>query len=158
MKASKRPLMLMAVFINEDNSSTFSKNGACVFHCIHRPCYGYLDTDKWQAGSVYEEPHLLRIPRDLPPGQWTLYGVVVQSDDSALSNLKISELEIVNYLNYDGYEQVYRLRYGQRLGEPYWKIGNKSDVKKAGVELIPPDNKKGSPWFPLATVKTRAIE
>ena len=137
-KPSPRALLAIVVFANEDGDF-FSKHGCLAFHDIHKPCYGYLDTNEWEKGSVYGESQVVNITKDIPKGKWTVYLGMAHEDDAALKALQVNELKGVNYLNYDGTEQVFRLKYGQRIGSPYWQVDSLEDIRNQGIQFLPLD-------------------
>ncbi len=136
LKTTDKALWSVVLFCNEE-FSTATRYGATVFHNIHRPCYGYKDTNEWAVGSHYEEAHICLIPPDLSPGKWSIWLGLVNEDDKGLGKLQLNELQEVNYLNYDGAEQVFRLTYGQRVGEPLWSISALGDLDRASVSFLP---------------------
>ena len=136
MKATKDPVMVVLLFANERHE-IFCRYGVTAFHNIHRPCYGYRDTNSWIAGEHYEESHVVLIPPDIPKGKWTMWLAMTSVNDAGMKRLELEELANVNYLNYDGTEQVFRLTYGQRIGEPFYGMKRLRDLDEASVSFIP---------------------
>jgi len=150
----ERDLLAVVLFCNE-LGDCFSDYGACVFHNVHEPCHGYRPTSTWQAKERYVEEHLVLIPEDLPLGGWHVWVAVVAKDDPALKAARLFELSGVNYLNYDGFEQVFRLHRAQRIGEPYWAIGQLSSLERAGCSLLTA-RPGASKWLRVGTISVES--